>query len=168
MTRRTTPRKRLTPGADGRLVVASNRRARYNFEILDTVEAGLALTGSEVKSLREGTAQMAEAYAVVQRGEVWLLGLHIPPYAHASLQGGHVPDARRKLLLHRYEIDRLASRLDQERLTLVPLQLYFRNGRAKLELGLAKGKREYDKRETIKRRESDLEARREMARFGRR
>ena len=168
MARRSPPTKRLRQAADGRLVIATNRRARRDYDVLETVEAGLVLSGSEVKSLREGTAQMGEAFAVIQRGEVWLIGLHIPPYAHASRQGGHIPDARRKLLLNRYEIDRLSSRIEQERLTLVPLQLYFRDGRAKLELGLARGRRAWDKREAIKRRESDLEARREMARFGRR
>lgn len=153
---------------DGRTVVATNRRARRDYEVLETVEAGMQLVGSEVKALRAGNVQLADAYAHVHRGEMFLHGVHISPYEHASLQGGHDPDRIRKLLLHRVQIERWASRLAQERLTIVPLDIHFADGRAKVDLALARGKRQYDKRETIKRREADIEARRQMARHGRR
>jgi SsrA-binding protein len=156
-------------GRDGeRIVVASNRRARRDFDILDTVEAGVQLAGSEVKALRGGNVQLADAYAHIHRNEVFLHGVHIAPYEHASRQGGHDPDRIRKLLLHRGQIDRWAARMQQERLTIVPLDIHFSDGRAKVELALARGRRRYDKREAIKRREADLEARRQMARHGRR
>jgi SsrA-binding protein len=157
-----------TTADSGRRVVASNRRARRDYEILDTVEAGLVLTGSEVKSLRAAKVQLADAFARVRGGEMWLYGVHISPYDHASAQGGHDPDRARKLLVHRHQLDRWAARVDQEHLTLVPLDIHFADGRAKVELALAKGRRSYDKRQAIRRRESDLEARREMARHGRR
>jgi SsrA-binding protein len=161
-------KRNLVEDAEGRLVIATNRRAHRDFDILDRVEAGLVLHGTEVKSLRDGRAQIADAYAYINRGEAWVTGLHISHYEHSSQAANHDPDRRRKLLLHRDQIDRLSSRIDRERLTLVVLLLYFRNNRAKVELGLAKGRRAYDKREAIKRREADLEARRDMARFGRR
>jgi SsrA-binding protein len=145
-------------------VVASNRRARRDYEILDTWECGLVLQGSEVKSLRESKVQLADAYARLIGDEVWLVGLHIAPYSHAAAQGGHEPDRDRKLLLHRHQIDVLRARLDQERLTLVPLALYFSDGRCKLELGLGRGRRQYDKRQVIAEREADREARRAMVR----
>jgi SsrA-binding protein len=149
-------------------VVASNRRARRDYDIVDTVEAGIALSGSEVKSLRAGLVQLADSFARVRGNELWLHGVHISPYSHASTQGTHDPDRPRKLLLHRHQIDRWAARVDQERLAIVPLDLHFSEGRAKVDLALARGRRSYDKREALRRRESDLEARREMARRGRR
>ncbi len=144
-------------------LVASNRRARREYEILDTVEAGMVLHGSEVKSLRDGNAQLADAYARVERDEMWLHNLHIPHWQTSAGFGAHQVDRSRKLLLHRHEIERLGSRIAQERLTLVPLSIYFSSGRAKIELALARGKKLHDKRETIKRRDADREAERAMS-----
>jgi len=137
-------------------VIATNRRARFEYEILETFEAGMALLGPEVKSLREGRANLADSYAIVRRGEALLVHLHISPYEQA---GRDNPDPRRdrRLLLHKAEIRRLTGTLAERGFTLVPLRLYWKNGRAKVELGLARGKRRYDKREAIRRRESDRE-----------
>jgi len=143
--------------------VASNRRAYRDYDVLDTYECGLVLRGSEVKSLREGTVQLADAYARVRSNEMWVMGMHISPYTHSSGPFGHDPDRARKVLMHRHEIDRVRSRMDQDRLSLVPLSVYFRDGYAKIELGLARGRRQYDKRQAIRKRESDLEARRAMS-----
>jgi SsrA-binding protein len=143
--------------------IASNRQARRNYDILDTVEAGIVLRGSEVKSLREAKVQLADTYARIDRGEVWLVGLHIAAYSSASAQGGHEVARVRKLLLHRHEVDELRVRVEQERLTLVPLSLYFRDGRAKLELGVGRGRKHYDKRQVIAKRDADMDARRAMA-----
>ena len=143
--------------------MATNRQARRDYEILDTFEAGIALQGSEVKALREAKVQLAESYARIDDGEVWLVGLHIAPYSHSGQADGHQPDRQRKLLLHRGEIERDPARLDQERLTLVPLSLYFKDGRAKLELGLGRGRRQYDKRQVIAKRDADLDAARAMS-----
>lgn len=151
----------------GRKIVATNRQARRDYEILDTVEAGLVLRGSEVKSLRESKVQLSDTYARIVGAEAWLVGLHVAPYSHAGDTTGHEPDRDRKLLLHRSEIDQLRSRLDQDRLTLVPLALYFKDGRAKVELGLARGRRQYDKRQVIARRDAEREAQRAMARANR-
>jgi SsrA-binding protein len=145
-------------------VIASNRQARRDYEILDTWEAGMVLRGSEVKSLREAKVQISDAYARIIDNEAWVVGLHIAPYSHAGVQGTTEPDRDRKLLLGRHEIDLIRSRLDQERLTLVPLLLYFKDGRAKLEVGLGRGRREIDKRNVIAEREADREARRAMVR----
>ncbi len=152
-------------GTEG--TIASHRRARFDYEVLDTFEAGLALLGPEVKSLRLGKASLSEAYAVLRGGEVWLRGLHIAPYEEA---GRNNPDPlrERKLLLHRHEIRRLASKVAERGLTLVPLSLYWKDGRAKVELALVRGKRQADKRETIKRREQDREVRRAIRQRGRR
>lgn len=137
-------------------LVASNRRALHDYEILEKVEAGLVLLGPEVKSLREGRANLSDSYAVLRRGEAYLVNAHVSPYAQASREN---PDPRRerKLLLNRSEIRRLAGKVSERGLTLVPLSLYFKNGRAKVELGLARGKRVYDKRQTLKRREQERE-----------
>jgi SsrA-binding protein len=152
------------PPADPRnRTVAQNRRARHDYEILDTYEAGLVLAGSEVKSLREGKAQLRDSYARVVDGEVWLYGVHIPPYIHATGFGAVDPDRRRKLLLHRRQIAELARRTQQDHLTLVPLALYFKDGRAKIDLALARGRRNYDKRRAIAARDADLEAKRAWA-----
>ena len=143
--------------------IATNRRARFEYEILERIEAGIALLGPEVKSLREGRANLADSYATVHRGEAQLRHLHISPYEQAGRNNSD-PMRDRKLLLHRREIDRLAVKVAERGFTLVPLRLYWKGGRAKVELGLAKGKRFYDKRETIKRRDADREAARAMSR----
>ena len=150
------------PAGFGGRAVATNRKARHDYEILDTFEAGVALVGSEVKSLRDGKVQLRDAYARVDDGEVWLYGVHVAPYAFASGRDGHDPDRRRKLLLHRREIDELAGRVAQESLTLVPLAIYFKEGRAKVEIAVARGKREYDKRQTLREQQDNREAQREM------
>ena len=143
--------------------IAQNRRARFEYEIIDTVDAGLVLIGTEVKGLRERGATIGEAYVVIRNGEAWLVGATIPEYSNAS-QGGHEPQRTRKLLLHRREIEQLAQRLNEKGLTLVPLRMYFHEGRAKMELGLGRGKTAYDKRQTIAKRD----AQRDIARAVRR
>ena len=145
--------------AEGRKVVATNRRARHNYEILDTFEAGIVLKGSEVKSLRAGQVQLKDAYASLHRGELWLENAHIAPYSFAT-GGGHDPERARKLLLHRREIDRLTGKINEQGLTLVPLQIYFVNGIAKVEVALAKGRHTYDKRKKL----VEKQQRREMDR----
>lgn len=154
----------VTTPVSGDRVVASNRRARRDYEILDTFECGIVLSGSEVKALRESKAQIRDGFARVERNEMWLLNVTISPWSHASTQGGHEPERRRKLLMHRSEINRLGAKMDRENLSLIPLSLYFSNGRAKLELALARGRRTYDKRQVIAKRDADLEARRAMRR----
>jgi SsrA-binding protein len=139
--------------------VATNRRARHKFELVDKMEAGIVLQGSEVKALREGKAQMTDAYAVVEKGEVWLRKLHIPPYAPASREN-HEPERPRKLLLHRAEIERLIGTTAQKGLTLIPTRIYFKGSRAKVELALARGKEGRDRRHEI----ADRDARREVER----
>ena len=133
-------------------VIAENRRARHEYHFLELVEAGLALQGSEVKSLRQGQATLQRAYADAREGELWLVGLHIPAYEQASQP--HDPDRARKLLLHRRQIDQLSSKVAERGLTLVPTRIYFKDGRAKVELALAKGKEGRDKRRDIADRES--------------
>ena len=147
---------------DERQVIARNKRARHDYHILDSWEAGLVLTGTEVKSLREGKATMADAYAVVNGGEVFLLNLHISPYDKGN-QFNHEPTRTRKVLLHRKEIRKLIGAVERQGLTLIPLELYFRNGVAKVNLALGKGKQLHDKREDIRRRDDE----REMARVAR-
>jgi SsrA-binding protein len=144
-------KKKFAPGD-----VATNRQARFRFNLLDTFEAGIVLTGTEVKSLREGGAQMKDAYALVRGGEVWLLNMHIPPYASAY-RDNHLPERDRKLLLHRREIERLVGRVRERGLTLVPTRIYFRGPRAKVEIALAQGKDMFDKRQSIKEREQKRE-----------
>jgi len=141
-------------------LIVENRRARHEYNLLDRVEAGLALAGSEVKSLRQGHAILQRAYADARDGELWLVGLHIPPYEQASQP--HDPDRDRKLLLHRREIDRLSSQVAEKGLTLVPTRLYFKNGRAKVELALARGKEGRDKRRDIAERETKRRIEREL------
>ena len=148
---------------EGASVVATNRRARRNFDVLETLEVGLVLEGSEVKSLREGQVQIAESWARVDRGELWLHNLHISPYSHASESFRSDPDRVRKLLAHRREISRLGARVAQERLALVPLALYFSDGRAKIALALARGRTRADRRRDIQQRDADAEAARSMA-----
>ncbi len=150
--------------AEGERIVATNRRARRDYEIQETYEAGLVLTGAEVKSLRGGRASLAEAYGRVEGGEVWIENLHIPPYEQAGARQAPDPRRPRKLLLHRAEIERLVGKLNERGLTLVPLRLYFTRGLAKLEVGLGRGSREYEKRQATLEREH----RREMERAARR
>ena len=142
--------------------IAVNRRARHDFLIEETIEAGLVLLGSEIKALREGKANLKDSYGRIEGDEVWLWNAHISPYGPAS-QFGHEPTRQRKLLLHRAEIARLHGKVKERGLTLVPLRLYFKNGRAKLELALARGKKQHDKRESIKEREMRREIDRAMA-----
>jgi SsrA-binding protein len=151
------------PQTDGEKIITINRRARHDYFIEESIEAGLVLTGSEVKSLRAGKAQLKDSYARIDHGEVWLANVHISEYNPAA-QFGHEPTRKRKLLLHAREIDRLTGKTKERGLTLIPLRLYFKNGRAKVELGLARGKKQYDKRESIKERESDREVDRAMRR----
>jgi SsrA-binding protein len=134
-------------------VIAQNRKARHDYEVLASFEAGLALQGTEVKSIRAGKVTLKDSYARVERGEVFLVHLHINPYEAAS-HFNHDPERPRKLLLHRWEIRRLVGQLEQRGLTLVPLRLYLKNGRAKVELGLVRGKRQYDKRQDIGQRDA--------------
>ena len=150
-----------------RKIVATNRRARFEYEILETVEAGIALLGPEVKSLRAGKANLSDGYATFRGGQAFLVNVHMSPYEQA---GRDNPDPRRerKLLLHRAEIARLQGKVAERGFTLVPLTLYFRGGRAKVELGLARGKRRYDKRESIRRREQEREVQRALRGRGRR
>jgi SsrA-binding protein len=151
------------PREKGRKIVASNRRARHDYAILDTYEAGIALTGTEVKSLRAGRASLVDAFAQVKDGEIYLYGMHIPEYTHGTWTN-HEPRRSRKLLLNRAEIDRLRGRVQESGLTLVPLALYFSDGWAKVEIGLARGKRSYDKRQDLAKRDADREISRAMGR----
>src|SRR5919197_830358 len=146
--------------------VASNRSATYRYHLLDKWEAGLVLTGTEVKSLRDGKAQLKDGYATVRDGEVWLHNVHIPPYGPASREN-HDPDRSRKLLLHRREIDRLVGSTREKGLTLVPTRLYFSGPRAKVEIALARGKDLYDKRESIRTREMQRDMQRALREAGR-
>lgn len=152
--------------ADGRKIVLRNRKARHEFEILDEIEAGLVLVGAEVKSLRAGDASFTDAFARVDDGELWLYNLHISPYEQASMD---VPDPKRprKLLAHRREIDRLAAQTAERGLTLIPLDLHFTRGRAKVTLGLGRGKKLHDKRETMKRKVMQREVERALRSDGR-
>ncbi len=139
-------------------VIADNRRARFNYEIGKSFEAGIVLTGSEVKSLRSGKATIAESYADAKNGEIWLINANIPEYKQAGPLNNHAPKRPRKLLLHQRQISRLAGAVDREGMTVVPLKLYFNDkGRAKVEIALAKGKKLHDKRETLKKRSWDRE-----------
>lgn len=144
-------------------IIASNKKARHNYEVIDTYEAGIALVGTEVKSLREGKASLVDAFATVDNGEIWLRGLHIPEYSHGSWTN-HAPKRARKLLLHRREIDSLVGKVRDGNATLVPLSLYFVHGRVKVELAVARGKQAHDKRQDLARRTAEREAVRELGR----
>lgn len=146
-----------------RKVVATNRKARHNYSILDTYEAGVVLQGTEVKSLREGHASLADAFATVDDGEIWLRNLHIPEYHHGTWTN-HAPRRNRKLLLHRRQIDTLVGKIRDGNLTLVPLSLYFSDGKVKVELALARGKQAHDKRQDLARRDAQREVIRELGR----
>ncbi|MEK6251900.1 MAG: SsrA-binding protein SmpB [Actinomycetota bacterium] len=152
-------RKRAAESGD----VATNRRARQKFELEEHLEAGIQLVGSEVKSLRDGKAQLGDAYAVVERGEVWLRNLHIAPYAPASHQN-HDPERPRKLLLHRHQIERLIGKIQQRGLTLIPTRIYFKGSHAKVELALARGKEGRDRRREIAERDMRREVERDYKR----
>jgi SsrA-binding protein len=143
--------------------VCRNRRAFHDYEVLERLECGLVLTGTEVKSLRAGTASINEAYAKVTDGEVWLIGSDIPEYAMGNLMN-HKPTRTRKVLLHRREIAKFADRAGERGFSLIPLRLYFKNGRAKIELGLCKGKQQHDKRDSLKKADADREIKRELSR----
>ncbi len=144
------------PREQGRKVVTTNRKARHDYSILDTYEAGLVLTGTEVKSLRTGRASLVDSFAAVSRGELYLHGAHIPEYTQGTWTN-HEPRRVRKLLLKRGELDKLVGKLKESGLTLIPLSLYFSDGWAKVELGLARGKRSYDKRQDLAKRDADRE-----------
>lgn len=149
----------------GTKVVATNRKARRNYEILDTLEAGLVLRGSEVKSIRDGKVQIGDAFARIDAsGEVWLHQLTVAVYAYSQSHSGHDETRKRKLLLHSHEIERLKARVDPEHLSLIPLSVYFKDGRAKVELALAKGRRTVDKRQAIAERDAAMDVRRELGR----
>ena len=143
--------------------VATNRKASHKYEFIEKFEAGIELVGSEVKSLRDGQVQIADAYATLEDGEVWLRGVHIAPYAPASINN-HEPDRPRKLLLHRYEIERLVGRLQRKGLTLVPTRIYFKGPRAKVELAVASGKEQRDRRRELRDRDVQREIERELSR----
>jgi len=152
----------MTPKADPeRRVLVANRKARHDYEILETIEAGVALVGTEVKSLRDGRANLGDAYAQIEKGEAWLLQLHISPYAQGN-QFNHDPLRRRKLLLHKNQIRRLLTKVQEKGLTLVPLALVLVKNRVKVDIAVARGKRQYDKREATQKRESQREIERAM------
>ncbi len=144
-------------------MIATNKMARRDYEITDTVEAGIMLRGSEVKSLRESKIQISDAYARFESGELFVIGLHISRYSRAGTHAPVDPERKRKLLLHRYELDRLNSKVNIERVQLVPMALYFKDSRVKLELGIGKGRKTVDKRQLIAKRDADREARRELS-----
>ncbi len=147
---------------NARRTVAVNRRARHEYEILDTYEAGLVLVGTEVKSLRAGRVNFQDAFCRIENGEIWLYNMHITPYEQGN-RWNVEPRRRRKLLLHRWQIEELRAKIEQKGLTLVPLLLFFQRGFAKLEIGLARGKKLYDKRESIAERDQEREQRRQLA-----
>lgn len=147
------------PRETGRKVIAQNKRARHDYHVEDTFEAGLVLQGTEVKSLREGRASLVDGYASIDGNEAWLLNVHIPEYTQGTWTN-HAARRKRKLLLHRKEIEKLAAKTKEGGLTIVPLALYFKDGRAKVEIGLARGKKDWDKRQSL----AEQQAKREMAR----
>ncbi len=147
------------PRETGRKVIAQNKRARHDYHVEDTIEAGLVLQGTEVKSLREGRASLVDGYASIDGNEAWLLNVHIPEYSQGTWTN-HAARRKRKLLLHRKEIEKLAAKTKEGGLTIVPLVLYFKDGRAKVEIGIARGKKDWDKRQAL----AEQQAKREMAR----
>ncbi len=155
------------PKEKGRKLIASNKRARHDYTILDTYEAGLVLTGTEVKSLREGRASLVDGFAQIRDAEVWLYNVHIPEYAHGTWTN-HEPRRTRKLLLKKLELVKLLGKVQEGGLTLVPLSMYFSDGWAKVELALARGKKDYDKRQTLLEKQMKREAERDMSAFRRR
>jgi SsrA-binding protein len=148
----------------GRKLIASNRRARHDYSIIDSIEAGIVLSGSEVKALRDGHAQIGDAFARIIRGQVWLDGMHIPPYQHGHGVGAHDPNRARKLLLHRREIQKLDHEVATEHLALIPLSVYFKEGRVKVEIGVGRGRKKADKRQAMAERDSKLEIQKALGR----
>jgi len=148
----------------GTKIIASNRRARHDYAISDSIEAGVSLLGSEVKSLREAQVQLADGYARFRNGELWLEGVAIAPYGFAVGFGAHEQDRPRKLLLHRAELKRLSDQVDRERVSIIPLAMYFKNGRVKVELGIGKGRTKADKRQSIAEKDAQRDIEREMGR----
>ena len=146
------------------VTVATNRQARRNFAIGDKFECGMVLQGSEVKSLRESKVRLDEAFAMIESGEMWLYNLYVAPYSHAQAHTGHDSTRKKKLLLHRREIDRIDHQVAVERLSIVPMKLYFKNGKAKVQVGLGKGKKLHDKRQDMAQRDADREAKRAIGR----
>lgn len=153
------------PRERGQKVVASNRKARHDYHIEDVYEAGLVLTGTEVKSLRAGRASLVDGYGSIENGEAWLENVHIPEYVQGTWTN-HSTRRRRKLLLNRVEIDKLSGKIKESGFTLIPLSIYFKDGNAKVEIALAKGKREYDKRQTLREQQDTREAARAMSTKG--
>ncbi|EOD67452.1 MULTISPECIES: SsrA-binding protein SmpB [Amycolatopsis] len=151
------------PKERGQKVIVSNRKARHDYSILDTYECGLVLVGTEVKSLREGKASLADAFATVDDGEVWLRNVHIPEYTQGTWTN-HMPRRTRKLLLHRREIEKLIGKTKESGLSLVPLSMYFKDGKVKVEIALAQGKKAYDKRQALAKRDADRDIRKAMGR----
>ncbi|GAB4370245.1 MAG: SsrA-binding protein SmpB [Calditrichia bacterium] len=144
---------------DGIKIITTNKKALFDYQIIERIEAGLVLTGSEVKSLREGRCNLRDSYGRIRNGEVWLVGMHISPYKHEGYKAPD-PERERKLLLHKDEIKRIQRKILEKGVTLIPLKLYFKNGLAKVEIGIATGKRQYDKRTDIARREQERELKR--------
>ena len=155
--------KKAGDAKGGKKIIATNRKARHDYTILDVLEAGVVLTGTEVKSLRDGAASLADAFATVDDGEIWIRNLHIPEYHHGTWTN-HAPRRNRKLLLHRKQIDMLVGKIRDGNLTLVPLSMYFTEGKVKVELALARGKQSHDKRQDIAKRDAQRELVRELGR----
>ena len=153
----------MSAEAETEKIIATNRKAHHDYFILETYETGIVLKGTEVKSLRQGNANLKEGYALIRNGELWLIGMHISPFDKGNINN-HDPIRDRKLLMHRREIHRLYGKITDRSLTLVPLRLFFKKNIAKVEIGLARGKKHYDKREAIARREAERHLRREYAR----
>jgi len=145
-------------------LIATNRKAYHDYEIVETLEAGLVLTGTEIKSIRAGKVNLTDGFVLIRDGEAWLLNVHIAPYSHGA-RDNHEPKRERKLLLHRFEINRLATKVAERGWTVVPLRLYLRNNRAKVEIALVRGKRLYDKRATIARRDAERELERALKEY---
>ncbi len=155
--------KEKAKAKDGREVLATNRRARRDYDVLETIECGIALRGGEVKSLRSTQAKLSDAYAFFRGSELWLKGVHISPYAFAHGYDRHEPERERKLLLHRHQLDAWRDRTEREQLTLVPLSLYFLDGKAKVEVALVRGRRAHDKRQAVAKRDAEREIDRTLA-----
>lgn len=155
----------MSDQSKGFKIVADNRQARFRYEILESYEAGIELKGTEVKSIREGRVNLRDGYALLRNGEAWLLNVHVSPYKSTSLYFNHDPLRTRKLLLHKQEISKLVGKVEQQGLTLVPLKMYLKRGLVKISLGLGKGKKLHDKRETIKRRQDERDMARAVKRY---
>ena len=149
------------PASDAEELISDNRKARHDYHVLDTFEAGMVLEGTEVKAIREGRVNLRDTYCRLENGEAWIVGMHVGAYSHAGY-AGHDPVRRRKLLLHRHELNKLLGKTTEKGLTVVPLRMYMKKGRVKMAIALAKGKNTIDKRETIRKREVDRETRAEV------